>query len=465
MKRFVSTLMLLSMVALLPSCNKFLDIKPKGFVIPEYTQDYEKLLNYAQLMKYSDNTVIYMTDDLFIPDDEQDFTGGVPGLDVAERNFYLFNETIYGDGIKDPLYEYSYNRIYYYNVIVDDIMGTYGGSEQKKKELRAEALVGRALEYLNLVNAYAKHYDPKTAATDPGVPLMIDKKIEKTDLTRASVQEVYDQIKRDLDEAAPNLPEKPVNNAYRASRPVGYGMLARMYLYMGDYEKALQNAKTSLEHNSTLLDLKKYAVVNPMGYIGRINVPDGAKNPENTYVRLAPYTFGFSTRGYGSDDLLALFDKEKDQRYLLYFTKKLGSYEFKRPLWAPYIYANLAMATPEMYLIAAESEARLGNTAEALRYLNTLRDNRIIDNKPLQAASAKEALRMVLEERRRELPFLGTTRLIDLKRLNREPEFAKTVVHTAGGKEYQLEPNSPRYVLPIPLNVLRHNPNMKPNIR
>ncbi len=27
-------------------------------------------------------------------------------------------------------------------------------------------------------------------------------------------------------------------NAYRASKPVGYGMLARMYLYMGDYKKS-----------------------------------------------------------------------------------------------------------------------------------------------------------------------------------------------------------------------------------
>ena len=99
-------------------------------------------------------------------------------------------------------------------------------------------MVGRAFEYLTLVNAYANHYDPSTAATDPGVPLMLDKNINKTNLQRATVQEVYDQIKADLDEAAPNLPEKPVLNAYRASKPVGYGMLARMYLYMGDYKKS-----------------------------------------------------------------------------------------------------------------------------------------------------------------------------------------------------------------------------------
>lgn len=61
--------------------------------------------------------------------------------------------------------------------------------------------------------------------------------------------------------------------------------------------------------------------------------------------------------------------------------------------------------------------------------------------------------------------MVGCTRLIDLKRLNREPEFAKTITHTINGTEYKLEPNSPKYVLPIPPVVLRYNPNMPDNIR
>lgn len=218
-------------------------------------------------------------------------------------------------------------------------------------------MVGRAFEYLTLVNAYANHYDPSTAATDPGVPLMLDKNINKTNLQRATVQEVYDQIKADLDEAAPNLPEKPVLNAYRASKPVGYGMLARMYLYMGDYKKALENAVISLQNNSTLMSLFPYKVVDRDKYIGRIDVPDGDENPENIYIRLAPWTFGFSATAYASEELASLYDQEKDQRYLLYFTKYLGGIDLDYPLWAPYIYANMAMSTPEMYLIAAECEA------------------------------------------------------------------------------------------------------------
>ena len=102
---------------------------------------------------------------------------------------------------------------------------------------------------------------------------------------------------------------------------------------------------------------------------------------------------------------------------------------------------------------------------KAMEYINTLRDNRIIDNVPLVASDNKDALVKVLEERRREMPMLGCTRLIDLKRLNREPEFAKTIVHEVNGVEYRLEPNSPKYILPIPPSVLRFNPDMIPNIR
>lgn len=67
-------------------------------------------------------------------------------------------------------------------------------------------------------------------------------------------------------------------------------MLARMYLYMGDYKKALENAVISLQNNSTLMSLFPYKVVDRDKYIGRIDVPDGDENPENIYIRLAPWT-------------------------------------------------------------------------------------------------------------------------------------------------------------------------------
>lgn len=463
MKKKIYNLLLIASCIAFVSCDSYLDIQPKGIVIPKSCEDYEKLLNYAQLEKASESYPNFMTDDVFVPDKDDNVEW--EGLDISTQKLYSFDTEIFGDSETDALWEYSYNRIYYFNIVANEIMGSTDATEEYKKSLRAEALVGRAFEYLTLVNAYAKQYDPATAATDPGVPLMLDQDINKTNLVRASVQEVYDQIKMDLDEAATFLPDKPRLNAFRASKPVGSGMLARMYLYMSNYKEALKYAKISLGQNNTLQDLKLYKVIEPTFWIGRLDVPARADNPENTYIRLAPYVFGLSGSVYGSDDLISKFDKEKDQRFRLYFTRQIDSEIFPYDYWAPYLYANMAMATPEMYLIAAECEARIGSKENAMTYYNDLRDMRILDKVHLTAASNEEALAMILDERRRELTMNGCMRLLDLKRLNREPRFAKTITHTIAGVDHQLKPNDPKYILPIPPKVLHYNPDMVPNER
>lgn len=456
----------------LSSCDDFLGIKPKGILIPETCEHYESLLNYAQLMKSSESYPLYMTDDVFLPYDDVQ-TGGFIGLELPNQNLYSFASEVYGDGEDDFLWSGSYNRIYTYNVIINNVMNSSGSSDDVKRRVRAEALMGRAFEYLNLVNAYAKHYDKKTADTDPGVPIILEEDINKKNLERATVQAVYDQIQEDLELAVKDLPEVPVLNAYRASSPVGYGLRARMYLYMANYEEALKNAKLSLEQNDFLLDLKEYKVVDPSKYFGRLDYPsEPADNRENIYIRKPPYVYGVNASVYASEELVNLYDKygakDKDQRFALFFTRKLGTNSYDYDLYAPYLAFNVAMSTPEIYLIAAECEARIGGNdgiAKAMAYVNKLRDNRVFDNVALTAATNEEALDIVLEERRRELVMNGCTRLIDLKRLNKEERYAKTIVHDVDGVKHTLEPNDPKYILPIPPNVIRFNPNMEKNER
>lgn len=450
---------------LLASCNDYLNIQPKGEIIPETAADYEAMLNEPQLLKASESYPVYMTDDVFLPDRaENDYIPGMNTVSASVNRLYTFQKEIFGDSEEDDLWVQSYNRIYYYNVIINNVMDATEGTEEKKRSLKAEALVGRGFEYLNLVNAYARHYNPATASTDLAVPLVLNENIGQGSLSRATVQQVYDRIMADLKEAEPNLPTKASPNAFRASKSMGLGMLARMYLYMGDYQNALDYANKSLAVSDTLLNLTQYKVVNPYAAIGRTNVPDLTNNPENIYIRLAPYTYGLSSKVYGSDELLGLYS-ENDMRSKLFFTNIFYGIPLNHKIWMQWLSTNLAMSTPEMYLIAAECEARIGSKDNAITLLNKLRDNRIENNVALIATSADEALNMVLEERRREFPMLGLTRLIDLKRLNMESRFAKTVTHTVNGTVYSLQPNDPKYILPIPAKVLRFNIGMPQNER
>ena len=451
---------------MLTGCNDYLDIKPKGEKIPKTVTDYETLLNYESVQKVSDTYPTYLTDDVYLPDVTQGTaTPGLNSVDQSILNLYLFKKDVFGEAQDDGFWFASYNRIYYYNTVIDNIMDAEGPSEQQKHSIRAEALISRALEYLYLVNGYAKHYDVRTADTDPGVPLILDEDISKKDLVRASVKDVYAQIQSDLQAALPNLPAQPKGNAFRASKAAGYGILAKMYLYMGNYAEALKAANEVLEINNSLLDLKKYAVVKVQSSIGRTNVPQDIDNPENIYIKFAPYVYGLSSKVFGSDELISLFS-EDDMRLQVYFTKNFRNIPTDKYVWAPYLRANLAVSSPEIYLIAAECEAREGSIERAIALINKLRDNRIKNNTDIVATDRNDALQKVLEERRRELAMSGMVRYIDLKRLNQESQFAKTVTHVTGEGTFSLEPNSPLYVLPIPAKVMRFNKNsMKQNER
>lgn len=462
----VTTILAICVVLMLTGCNDYLDIKPKGEKIPKTVTDYETLLNYESVQKVSDTYPTYLTDDVYLPDVAQGTT--TPGLNSVDQsilNLYLFKKDVFGEAQDDGFWFASYNRIYYYNTVIDNIMDAEGPSEQQKHSIRAEALISRALEYLYLVNGYAKHYDVRTADTDPGVPLILDEDISKKDLVRASVKDVYAQIQSDLQAALPNLPAQPKGNAFRASKAAGYGILAKMYLYMGNYAEALKAANAVLEMNNSLLDLKKYAVVKVQSSIGRTNVPQDIDNPENIYIKFAPYVYGLSSKVFGSDELISLFS-EDDMRLQVYFTKNFRNIPTDKYVWAPYLRANLAVSSPEIYLIAAECEAREGSIERAIALINKLRDNRIKNNTDIVATDRNDALQKVLEERRRELAMSGMVRYIDLKRLNQESQFAKTVTHVTGEGTFSLEPNSPLYVLPIPAKVMRFNKNsMKQNER
>ncbi|MNL77641.1 hypothetical protein D3C87_2038720 [compost metagenome] len=70
---------------------------------------------------------------------------------------------------------------------------------------------------------------------------------------------------------------------------------------------------------------------------------------------------------------------------------------------------------------------------------------------------------LILEQRRKELIFRGR-RWADLKRLNKEPRFAKKIVRVLDGETYSLEPNSLKYAIKIPQIVIEQS-GITQNIR
>lgn len=458
----------------LSGCDKFLDIKPKDKFIPVTTADYENMLNSGTTVNFGDYFWDLQSDDAFLPE-------GEPGnlytkQQIHGRRIYTFNNNPYDQGANDYLWSEGYKRIFYYNSIINNIMDATEGTEANKKSVRAEAYLGRAMEHLQMVNVYAQHYDAATAATTPGIPLALIADINAK-FTRNSVKEVYEQVIRDGEAAIADLPVKNKLTKFRASKAGGYALLARTYLFMGDYENARKNAALAISLQGELKNMNEYSIIIPGPFpnvpgapLGWTNIPDAQLNPESIVARHFLRPFGLGMDVCASPELSALFTND-DKRWTLYYAdgwppappfNYMSRYQVKIFLRGDFY--NNYLNVPEMYLVRAESFAREGKKQEALDDINKLRLNRITPAAykvftPADFGNDDErVLRFVLEERRRELAFTGM-RVIDLKRLNKEARFRKTIKHTAEGKEYVLEPGSDKYLRQLWPNATIFNPD------
>lgn len=461
------------LIVLLPGCDDYLNNIPKGMTIPQYMEDYQKLLNSQSLLSSSDGKLDYLADNIHLLDKDASASYYIfINKNETDRNLYSFAPgQVYVEGTKDYIWNNAYSRLFTLNTVINAVMDSRGGSEDAKNKIKADALFGRAFEYYMLVNVYGKQYSAQTAAEDLGVPYITEADINQK-YERHSVAEVYANILADLEEAAPFIPEISANNAH-PNKAALYSFYARVYLSMGDYEKALSNANSALELNGELLDLNDYEKAEGNTW-GRVHLkgnpsermPD-IDHPEANYVKWLSGSLQGSVmlshemRDVYAKDLNGAIDLRKEYFFSEDMADLGGSPNYFPGECAFVLYSNfnVGFTSVENYFIAAECEARIGSRQRALQLVNKVRENRLQDFSELQASTNDEALVKVLEEKRREFCFKGPMRLFDLKRLNLEQRFQKTITHTADGETFTLPANDIRYVLPVNQEILEFNPD------
>lgn len=445
---------------LLVSCEKYLSVEPKGKVIPSTVEDYHLLL--------APITDLKIEEELFLTAD--DFTASKTKLgDLTDPNnkaFHLYtfsNVRFANPDIEINAWNNPYANLYVYNKVVNEIDNakeSLGFSPEDRKRIKAEALYGRAVQYFFLINLFAKHYDKKTAASDKGVPMVLEAKTYQKAPNSSSIAEVYDLIISDLNQAIPNLPKQRVE-FNRPSKGSGYALLSRVYLYQANYDLALKNAELALAENDKITDYTT------LDY--EPEIVNAAYNAEQYSQLYFSGTNGFA-QGYVSPDLDEIFEPGIDTRLVVFigcdwiFDEETQEWieDCSKKSNAFAITPNPLPSIPEMYLTAAECYARTNKPQQAIDKLNKLRKNRLWVVEELTAesfATPDELLKFALAERRREL-FMGGTRLFDIKRLNLDPRFAKTVKHTLDTEIYEAAPNSDKLVMPIPAQVKKFNPNL-----
>ncbi|MCK0131637.1 RagB/SusD family nutrient uptake outer membrane protein [Flavobacteriaceae bacterium F08102] len=427
------------------SCDEeFLEVVPKGIILPENVADYEAILNSPTLIQTVPINLIDFTDDV------------VNSIDVVNQsskaNGYFWrpilntNEKVNPD-VWGPLYRSIYNT----NVIINGVVDANNGTVEEKNSILAEALVTRANIYLDLLTVFAKAYDPATAASDYGLPMPTSTDVTDKAPERLSLEETLNAMIVDVKEAIDMLPLTNINR-YRVTKYAAYGLLSRIYLYMHDFTNAEIYTNLALEAPYTLLDYNDIAASG--------EEPNYDLNPEVLWQRQGVDGAGPTFMIY-SDDLNSYFD-DTDLRYELLTVVNndgLGRSSF------PGRY-NFGSTFPEMLLTKAELLARAGNYLDAMDIVNELRSHRIktADYVDQVANSGPEALELVLNERRRELAFSGL-RWFDMKRLDQEGRMPAVTRINPDTMEVEatLAPGSSNYTFQIPIRVQKFNPDMPLN--
>ena len=264
---------------------------------------------------------------------------------------------------------------------------------------------------------------------------------ESSFVSRATVEEVYEQILDDLTAAERLLPE---DNDIFASLYAAKALLARVYLQMDRYADARDKANEVIESEEfELADTYAEAFNNDANssediFAIQVSAQDGSNNLNEFYS--VPAFGGRDGDIEILDQHLALYDPA-DERLDLFFTRSGSTYtgKFNNQFG---IISVLRLA--EMYLIRAEANARLGTEVGAtpLEDYNTIRERAGLP------AAGSVTVEDILEERRRELAFEGF-KVHDIKRTQ----------GTVGSLPY----DDPRLVFPIPGREIVVNPNLVQN--
>lgn len=463
------------------SCKKaFLDIDPKGYLIAQKTADYDLILNdISSLSEISGISMVLMSDEVAASSSyfESDTR-------LAHQNAFKWVDDIYPVDATRTEFSMFSQQLYLYNKVINEVLSAEGDDLAQKKMLRAEALAGRAYVYWIMVNLYGNPYRPGTADADLGVPLLKIADATQTKFTRATVQQVYDQILADLNEAMADLPVK-ITSRVRMSKAAGEALLGKVYMFMGRFDKALplldmaiadlQNASIAVglyDFNKELLAGGQWYPINSFTGPPRI---DAFKDKEILYLKRAINQYYYLLSALVINPQTVSLFSTNDQRLKFFSPYPLATTQ-PYPLGMRRAYgkgySNFGIGVADIYLLRAECMSRMGDIGNAVAALFEFRKYRMPAAEAVVPASAtvgQVALtKFILEERVREFAIDGI-RWFDMRRLSVDPEYAATVgkshlVYDDNGRvvaTYNLRPE--RFTLRLPLNILAANPDMPQN--
>lgn len=444
---------IITIAVLFLSCNKYLDKKSNtALVTPnESLSDLQALLDGPGMFKNSTPSLGELsTDEYFLTDNLYKTAESISAGSQKLYTWRYYPATVGGNDWSE-----CYSSVYVSNLVLDNLEKIQRNPSNAEvfDNVKGSALFYRSYYFLELLWNYAKAYDKATAAKDWGIALRTTSDFNVISV-RSSNQEGYNKVISDVKLSIGLLPDYALLPT-RPSKTAAYGLLARCYLSMGDFQNCLLYTDSALSLNDQLMNYNGDPDI--IGPIDSKAIFKKFNKEIIFYSEMNNQQFLWNTNIFSSIDT-TLYDSygDLDLRKRAYFFTNGNSYMSYKGSYA-LKYTNLfsGIATDELLLSRAECYIRLGNVDKGLKDINRLLSKRYETGNfiPLQISDAKEALRVLLKERQKELIMRGL-RWMDIKRLNKLGENI-VLSRIIQNQVYSLAPNSVIYALPIPEDIIK----------
>lgn len=370
------------------------------------------------------------------------------GYYVSTTSFDNFkNNTLAAGNELAEMYLNIYTRIGRTNYAIEGLTATTALPASLRNQLLGEAKFLRAWCYFQMTNFFGK------------MPLVTNTNaIANSQLPRAEVADVYKQMVTDLTEAKELMRSTyPSAGRSRANRYVAAALLAKVYLYQGNWE-ASEAAASEVIGNvdySLVNDLSQVFLNNSsetIWHISLLGLPNQAAIQASEFVPASTPTFVLY------DTLTNTFEAN-DQRKV-FWTQPITwqgkeyhyPYKYKVRQTTTGTEYPIVFRLAEMYLIRAEARANQNKTEDGVKDINEVRGRAQIGLLPLD--TGKEALLAALEHERWVELFTESDRWFNLKRLNKATEVLSLIK-----PQWQ----SFQQLYPIPLQERNANPVLDDN--
>lgn len=457
-KNIIYILMLFGMTFSFTACDDYLNIEPTGKKIPKTLADYEPFLRYEYGMhRFPITQANYLLNDQYLTDSYKSYYP----LYAANYNWDETADRIALNNEDEATYYVGYGVINTANLLLEDVPGTTEATDAEKEEVMGYAKVLRAMTYFNLAVYYADTYESATADTKLSVPL-ITSSLEGAAYHQATTQEIYDFIINDLTEAVSAIPDMGTTILH-PGKGAAYAMLARVYLQMADYDKALEYADKALAINDNLVDWVGFYETNKSKIL-----EEGTYQASTTPIGFDSddaYNFNYASSSYsGRVSSLPVWRSDRFEDGDAYF---LSNWKLRTVGTETYYYGMTTgninycgMRAVEQHLIKAECLARKGSIGEAMSVLNTVRKSYILPEKyaDLTTSTPAEAIELIRQAKDNQLMF-SIVPFADAKRFNAEGTYARTFTKTEDGQTLTLTPTSHLWTMPFPQGAIQNSGN------